>query len=340
MSKMISTVLAATTLASCSGVPPYDLASSDKTYGAPVIRVASIMANLKCELWAAANDQTELPQFENDTTLALEQHEVPANNRRFTLQNIFGAIEYVGEVELTIDATNTAGANPSLSFPGLGSAAHPLSIGLDAGLSEKGHRSNTTYHSIDFERLVEGPEQPAAARPVGSCGRGSELRGHLGLAENLKMGLVASSMNDLSVFPNNASNPGVKGDVIDAKYTAGQIHAVIDFTTTASVSGGPKWELEHFVGPNSNEGLFNHKRESLNQMTFTFLPICIRGPFKGTPNGARWNYEPRLPQGSPAWADYLPPCSKTNAVQAKSRAVSRAHEINIMSLDNLRLRAF
>ncbi|WP_063476020.1 hypothetical protein [Rhizobium anhuiense] len=333
-------LLGTTTLASCSSVPEFDLATSEKTYGSPIIRVASIMANLKCELYAAANDDKELPQFENDTALALERHEIPVESRKFTLRNIFKAIEYVGEVELTIDATQTSGMSPSLSFPGLGSAAHPLSIGVDGALSEKGHRSNTTYHSIDFERLVKGPEQRTAPRPKGKCGQGSELRGNLGLVENLKMGLVASSMNDLSVFPGNASNPGAGDNGVDDKYTAGQIHAVIDFTTTTSVSGGPTWELEHFVGPNSNEGLFNHKREALNQISFTFLPICIRGTYRGSRQGARWKYEPRLPQGTPAWADYLPPCSAPEAAGAKSKAVNRAHDINIMSLDNLRLRTF
>jgi len=239
MRKGAFTVFTTILLTGCNAVPPFDLATSDKTYGSPVFRIASIMANLKCELYYAANDMTELPEFRNDTTLQLKTREPPSFDRRFTLKNMFSAIEYVGEVELTIDATQTTGASPSVSFPGLGSSAHPWSIGVDAGVSEKGHRANTTFHSIDFERLVEGLEQKAAPKPEGPCGQRSELAGHRGLIENLKMGVVASSMNDLSVFPGSVSNPGAPKDSIEGKYTAGQIHAVVDFTTTTNISGGP-----------------------------------------------------------------------------------------------------
>ncbi len=340
MKRIIISSVTAFGLASCNTVPPFELAVSEKTYGAPITRVASIMANLKCELWTAANDREAMPQFENDISLEREKHSVPEPDRVFNLQNIFAAIEYVGEIELTIDAEQTTGSSPSLSFPGLGSDANPLTIGVNASVSEKGHRANTTYHSVDFERLVEGKEQRAAKAPSLPCGRGTELGGHLGIKENLKMGIVASSMNDLSVWPKNASNPGAGTDTgVESKYTVGQIHASIDFTTTTSVSGGPNWELTHFEGPNSNEGLFNHKRQALNQVTFTFLPICIRGKFTGTKTKAGWQYTPPLPQGTPGWANYLPPCNSIG-IQQRAAALNSAHQTNIMSLDNIRLRLF
>lgn len=340
MKNIVYSAIAAASLVGCTSVPAFDLAADNKSYGSPIVRIASIMANLKCELHQAANDQTEMPQFMNDTSLKLATRGIPTRERRFTLKNIFSAIAYVGEVELTIDATHTNGSNPSLKFPGLGTGTSPLTIGVSAAVSEKGHRSNTTYHSIDFERLVEGPEQPVAQAPTGPCGTGPELRGRLGIEENLKMGLVASSMNDISVWPGNASYPGAPDGGVEAKYTAGRIHAVIDFTTTTSLSGGPTWELRRFIGPNSGEGLFNHKREALNQIAFTFLPLCIRDRYRGTKMRERWEYLPPLPQGTPGWANYLPPCNDKNIRLRKARALNEAHDTNIRSLDNLRLRGF
>ncbi|MBB3464547.1 hypothetical protein [Rhizobium sp. BK377] len=341
MKKFAISAITATSLAGCNTIPPFELGMSDKTYGTPIVRIASIMANLKCELWNAANDKSPLPQFENDISLKLERHPQPTPEREFNLRNIFAAIEYVGEIELMIDAEQTAGSNPSLSFPGLGSGSHPLTIGVDSGVSEKGHRANTTYHSVDFERLVEGTEQPAATPPSQPCGRGTELQGPLGIKDNLQMGIVASSMNDISVWPKNASNPGVSKDVgVGSQYTVGQIHAVIDFTTTTHISGGPNWELTHFIGPNGSEGLFNHKRQALNQVSFTFLPICIRNGFKGVKSGSRWSYTPPLPQGTPAWANYLPPCSLPGVQQSKASALGAAHDTNIRSMDSIRLRSF
>ncbi|TAV92058.1 hypothetical protein [Rhizobium leguminosarum] len=339
MRNLSTPALTVAMLASCTAVPPFDLATSEQTYGSPVIKIASIMANMKCELYTAANDENPLPLYINDRPLRPRTLPNPKPDQRFSLKNIFSAIEYVGEVELTIDATHTDGLSPSLSFPGLGSDKNPLAIGVEGGVSEIGHRANKTYHSVDFERLVEGTEQRPAARPTIPCAAGSELHGRLGLEDNLKMGIVASSMNDLSVWPGNASNPGA-GSSVGNEYTAGRIHAVVDFTTTTRVSGGPNWELTHFVGPNSNSGLFNHKREALNQLTFTFIPICIRDKYRGTKGKeGRWEYSPSLPYGTPAWANYLSPCSKISP-QTKSRALSDAHQTNIMSLDNIRLRDF
>ncbi|MBO0132289.1 hypothetical protein [Agrobacterium burrii] len=332
-------IVAGTMLSGCTNVPAFDLTPTEKAYGSPIVRVASIMANLKCELWDAANSHEEMPQFLNDPSLRLADRVTDDESRKFTMKNIFGAIAYVGEVELTIDATQTTGSNPSLSFPGLGSSAHPFEIGVNAEVSQKGHRSNTTYHSVDFERLVAGSEQPPAAKPSVPCGQGRELAGRIGLEENLKMGLVASSMNDISVWPKSASYPNVSSTVED-KYTGGQIHAVIDFTTTMSVSGGPSWELKHFEGPNSDSGLFNHRREALNQVAFTFLPVCIRDAYAGTRNGTRWEYKPKLPHGTPAWANYLPPCRAPGVAQRKNQALNQAHDTNIRSLDNIRFRAF
>lgn len=332
----VATLMAA--LTGCSSVPAFDLASNEKSYGSPIIRVASIMANLKCELYEAANDQEEMPQFRNDVDLRQFDRDPAEPDRKFNLQNMFSAISYVGEVELTIDAVQTAGTSPSLSFPGLG-ANDKLTVGIDGSINTKGHRSNTTYHSVDFERLVKGPGQPPAREPKRPCARGTELQGSLGLKDNLKMGMVASSMNDISVWPSSSSHPTVKSTV-EPKYSAGRIHAVIDFTTTTSLSGGPTWQLQHFEGLNSGAGFLNYRREALNQVAFTFLPICIREKYKGKKVGQRWEYTPKLPQGTPGWANYLPPCGGVDDLRRKTEAVDEAHRTNLMSLDNIRLRNF
>lgn len=54
-------------LSGCVGNPDFDIRVKDSEYGSAVFRVASIMANVKCELWEAANSVQELPSFRNDT---------------------------------------------------------------------------------------------------------------------------------------------------------------------------------------------------------------------------------------------------------------------------------
>ncbi|PDT46673.1 hypothetical protein CO661_17375 [Sinorhizobium fredii] len=160
-------------LTSCAGNPELDLTAKHSEYGSTVFRVASIMANVKCELWDAANSRKELPSFENDTDLPLRDLNKPEPGREFNLRNIFSAVAYVGEMSITLDATERTGTSPSTNFFGSGSQAHPLSVSADASINSAGHRESTTYHSVDFERLVEGPDVPVADPPGAPCRRGS-----------------------------------------------------------------------------------------------------------------------------------------------------------------------
>lgn len=317
-------------LSGCVGNPDFDLRVKDSEYGSAVFRVASIMANVKCELWEAANSVQELPSFRNDTDLKPRDSDRPEPGREFNLQNIFSAVAYVGEMSITLDATEKAGTTPSANFFGWGSEAHPLSVTAEASLSEVGHRESTTYHSVDFERLVKGNDVPAAFPPRAPCRTGTELSGPLKIREILQAGLVASDMNDLSVWPGNVSNPGAKGSGVEDKYSAGQIHAVIDFTTVSSVSGGPTWSLRHFEGP--GKGLLSASRVAKHQLIFTFIPICIREKHQRITTTATlpYEYKPKLPRGAPRWANYLPPCGTPSAAENKAAALGRAHNVNIL----------
>ncbi len=144
------------TLSGCVGNPDFDLRVKDSEYGSAVFRIASIMANVKCELWEAANSEQELPSFHNDTDLRRRETEQAEPDRVFNLKNIFSTIAYVGEMSITLDATERSGVSPSAHFFGWGSDARPLSVDAEASLSGVGHRESTTYHSVDFERLVQG----------------------------------------------------------------------------------------------------------------------------------------------------------------------------------------
>ncbi len=316
------------TLSGCVGNPDFDLRVKDSEYGSAVFRIASIMANVKCELWEAANSEQELPSFHNDTDLRRRETEQAEPDRVFNLKNIFSTIAYVGEMSITLDATERSGVSPSAHFFGWGSDARPLSVDAEASLSGVGHRESTTYHSVDFERLVQGEDVPAAKPPAAPCRTGTELSGPLKIVEILQAGLVASDMNDISVWPGNASNPGAgKGGVGD-RYSAGQIHAVVDFTTVSSISGGPTWSLRHFEGP--GKGLLNASRVAKHQLIFTFIPICIRNKYQRIKATLPHEYEPKLPRGSPRWANYLPPCGTARAAETRAVALGRAHDVNVM----------
>jgi len=62
-------MLAGSMLSGCTNVPAFGLTPTETTYGSPIVRVASIMANLKCELYEPANSHEEMPQFRNDPSL-------------------------------------------------------------------------------------------------------------------------------------------------------------------------------------------------------------------------------------------------------------------------------
>ncbi|WP_143565699.1 hypothetical protein [Sinorhizobium fredii] len=134
-------------------------------------------------------------------------------------------------------------------------------------------------------------------------------------------------MNDISVWPKNASNPGAGDQGVGGKYSAGQIHAVIDFTTSANISGGPTWSLTNYEGPGKN--LLSATRVAKHQLIFTFIPICIRNKHRQVTAVPPFQYSPELPHGTPRWANFLPSCSSSKAALTKANALQSAHDVNV-----------
>jgi hypothetical protein len=320
VSQRIAVSAALAWLTSCSGeLPFYDLGYPPNSGIVVSVgpKVASLMANLKCELYAAVNDTTELTYYQDDPALGI--HPLPAhgddpvtlrNDRRnFTMQNIFSEIEYVGEALFQLDVTSTEAANPSAGFitPYHSAAANNLTLSVGAQWSEAGHRFIYQYVSVDFERLVDihkgnarGSDEKIlgiAERPT-PCITGPQLAGSLGLAEDLGSDLTINAMNDISVWPTLASNSNASGSgesastaptlgsptkipVADNKYPVGQMEAQIDFTITSGVNGGENWTITHFKGPaNSSSPLLNATRRVQDTLQISFLPVCIRQPYE------------------------------------------------------------
>lgn len=333
-------------MAGCSNVPAFDLTAIGPSYAPSGPKIAALMANLKCELYQAANDDTHvLPRYFDDPGLARRDGsngQTDITDRSFTLKNLFQEIEYVGEAQFQLDATSTVGSSPSAKFASLGAISTPLTLSVDGSLSEGAHRLLTLFSSIDFERLVPSPPHKdlkptegqiahfayGQSEPSVPCGQGRELGGSLGIQEMLNYYFISADMNDISVWPTKTPGGTAKITQADLKYSVGQIQTTIDFTVTSGVKGGPSWVIQKFTGPNGGDGLLNYKRVSKDQITLTFIPICIRQKYKPISKGPSFEYEPRLVEGTPRWANYLPSC--TNSQAAKVGAVAAAHTLNIL----------
>jgi hypothetical protein len=145
------------------GLPPLVLWEDPSLAVAPSRpSVAALVANIKCELWEAANDTSELPYYLDLPGLPLHrpsQH--PSPDRLFNLKNLFVEIEYVADYKLTLQVTDTGALNPSANFiKNLPAAGTNLTLAVGGQLSEQADRSIDIYQSVDFARLVASPENP------------------------------------------------------------------------------------------------------------------------------------------------------------------------------------
>ncbi len=277
--------LLACMLAGC-GLPPLVLWEDASLAVAPSgPSVAALVANIKCELWQAANDTTELPYYEDVPELPLHPpSKHPAIDRVFNLQNLFVEIEYVADYKLTLQVTDTGALNPSANFiKNLPAAGTNLSLAVGGQVSEQADRFIDIYQSVDFARLVSSPENPRytevrmlpghkdkpfpqlsdrlAKRPddanASPCDHGALLGGRLGLKEALATYAISARMQDVAVLltPGSGSSSGgtLFGQQISLTgfngYALGQMDTQIDFTVLLDVNGGPEWSLATFKGP-------------------------------------------------------------------------------------------
>ncbi|WP_158704438.1 hypothetical protein [Rhizobium sp. NXC24] len=313
--------------------PSFDMVGTDETNEAATrSRLASIIANFKCELFQATNSSRSLPLYYNTPKYSGESQLRPLQTKNeeqeFTLKNIFSAIEYIGGVSVTMDATNTVGSSAKADFSKWGAAKYPLSLNLDASISEASHLQNHYYFSADFSRLVgDNPskahfyprivdDQAQRTSAVPGCGGGNELEGKLRLFGTLANGIMLGDENDISVWPGNADYPAASKTALDSKYS-GEIDTTVDFTTTSSFAGGPTWEFTHVSLPNGNDGLLNARRVARNELSAVFFPICITAKYHVQNKSAPYEYNPHLPFGTPRWANYLPQCGTQKAVENK-----------------------
>jgi hypothetical protein len=268
------------------GLPPLVLWEDSSLPVAPSgPPVAALVANIKCELWEAANDTSELPYYRDVPDLRLHPvSEHPSPDRAFNLRNLFIEIEYVADYKLTLQVTDTGALNPSANFiKNLPAAGTNLTLAVGGQVSEQADRFIDIYQSVDFSRLVRSPENPryAALRkiqpfpklpdtlalrpdvdanglPVASpCDHGTLLGGRLGLKEALATYAISARMQDVAVLmkPSSGSSSGgtLYGQQIALTgfngYAFGQMDAQIDFTVLMDVNGGPEWTLTTFKGP-------------------------------------------------------------------------------------------
>ena len=208
--------------------------------------VAALVANLKCELWEAANDTQKLPYYLDLPELPLHppmQH--PSEDREFNLKNLFVEIEYVGDIKLTLQITDTGALNPSANFvQPLAAASTNLTLAVGGQASAQGDRFIDIYQSVDFARLVSSPEnwRYTAVRNVPGpngqpgfhkdkpfpkysdrlakapdetagwpCDRGALLGGRLGLKESLASYAISAAMQDIAVLLSPAAGSASGG---------------------------------------------------------------------------------------------------------------------------------
>jgi hypothetical protein len=354
-------VLLTMLLSGCATLPPMTLLG-DKQEAAPSgPKVAAITANLKCELWDATNSKRLLKFYKDDPKLTTKNHQPAESSRAFTLANMFGEIEYVGQALWTLDVTHTGALSPALSLSkyyngGVGDLpATGANLSVNAGFSEAAHRYISFDSSIDLSRLVptepspfmvppdstgkRADDTPLAEKPS-PCDDGLELGGKLGLEETLVDGLQAAAMNDIAVFPGEGSNiasinvAGVTPVIsLPNTFTFGQISTQIDFTIIESAGGGPTWTLKYakFPGQGSS-GLFGLQRQVKDTVVLTFVPVCIREKYWTNSTGPRFDYSPDPVDGTPGWANYLPPCASPTHLQDRVNAIVRASTYNAQTL--------
>ena len=154
--------VAAQVLSGCMTIPPLVLNGRQGEVAPAGPKAASLVANLKCELWDAANSTQPLPFYYDQLPLKARTQD-PALDREFTLKNLFQEIEYVGEATFTLDVTGTGAVTPSNTFsqyyrPGAGVIpATGATLAVGGQVSDAAHRFITFDSSVDFSRLVDSP---------------------------------------------------------------------------------------------------------------------------------------------------------------------------------------
>jgi hypothetical protein len=174
-----------------------------------------------------------------------------------------------------------------------------------------------------------------------SAGAGHELNGNLGLKEVLATGMIAATASDIALFPSGQTTSGDQGGTtpvisVANNNTFGVISATVDFTIVENLNGGPTWTLRYLKGPGGSPlGLVNLNRQVKDSIQITFIPVCVRsryidyvdshpgaGPYeyradfgrnrelRSDPNATttRPSGDEVLPDGTPGWVNYLPPC--------------------------------
>jgi hypothetical protein len=361
------TVAVATGLAGCGGVPQFVLMQdktpiggagqqstvSDAARVGP--KVASLVANLKCELWKAANSTKTLPYYNNDSDNLYTRNRTEDPKRTYNLKNLFSEIQYVAQATFNLDVIEVGALNPSLTYTDpvkgavglLPATSHVLAV--TGTISETPHRYIQFNQAIDFGRLVEAaaPDSLEIATPLanmpklgfncGSDSGGSELQGNLGLEEILATGMIAASMSDISVFPTSASakgsvlNAGMEPITVSSNNVFGLISAQIDFTVVRSLGLGATWNLRYLKGP-GGPNLLTLNRQVKDTVLITFVPVCIRRrpDYEKPDESGRYEYTQPFPmvEGTPGWANYLGPCTSAKVTKDKADAVLRGKSTN------------
>ena len=285
-------VCASIALFSSCGLPPLVLLEDNSVPIAPSgPSVAAVLANIKCELWQAANDESELPYYLDLPGLPYHrpsQH--PAPDREFTLKNLFSEIEFVSELKLTLEVTDSGALNPSANFiHPLVPSTNNLTLAVGGQAYSSSDRIFDLYQSVDFERLVQTPEhplfrhgfrigqyvfklhkrEPGQALPLYAedggewslCDQGVGLHGRLGLREDLATSAIAARMQDVAVLLSSGGTGSgtVYGQTPQLSgfngYAFGEMDTTINFTISVDVNAGPNWTLAKFKGPNvTSEG--------------------------------------------------------------------------------------
>jgi hypothetical protein len=271
----------------CCGLPPLTLTEDQPLQIAPSgPSVAAVLANIKCELWEAANDEQELPYYEDAVGLPMHppsRH--PSPKRAFTLKNLFSEIEYIAELKLTLETTDSGALNPSVNIiQPLKVANTNFTTAIGGQVFSSNDRIFDLYQSIDFQRLVRisphrlfeqgfrvgsrpftfDPEPPQARAPYNSqalsndwtpCAQGLGLHGKLGLREDLATSAIAARMQDVAVLlKTSGSSSTVYGQTPALSgfngYAFGEMDTTINFTISLDLNVGPNWTFATLKGPN------------------------------------------------------------------------------------------
>lgn len=226
----------------CTSAPPLVLFGTGPQIAPAGPKVASLMVNLKCELWDAGNSTETIPYYTDGPRLVEHKDDIARepdqkirdaefpisaeNPRTFNLRNLFQEIEYVGDVQLILDVNGSGAFNPSITASKYYSAMKGLLpatgavLSVGGQLSDTGHRNIQIDTSVDFGRLVAIPpglidiefqnrkQEPVADIGAANCDNykpdGWELQGQLHLKESLATSFIAVAMNDIAVSPDSS----------------------------------------------------------------------------------------------------------------------------------------